>query len=189
MTATIAVKPDIGDEAIRKGSGKSWDEWVQLLDAWGAAERPHDEIARYVCDLGVDGWWAQGVTVGYERIKGLRAYGQRRDGRFEGSASKTFPVPVERLFAAWTDQSERNRWLEPGILTLRTARDNRSARFDFAGESGIFALWFTDKGLGKSSVALTFDKLPSKEAADAFRETWKAHLASLAKHLNEQNGM
>ena len=185
MTATITAKPDLGDEAIRKGSGKSWDEWVQILDAWGAAEKPHKEIARYVCDLGVDGWWAQGVTVGYERIKGLRDPGQRRDGHFEGSASKTFPVSVERLFAAWTDEAERDRWLEPGTLALRTAQDNRSARFDLAGEGGILALWFTDKGPGKSSVALQLDKLPSKEAADEFRETWKAHLADLAGYLRE----
>ncbi|MDQ3657896.1 MAG: hypothetical protein M3457_22825 [Chloroflexota bacterium] len=180
--ATSTAKPDISDEAMREGSGKSWDEWVHVLDAWGAAEKPHKEIAQYVCDLGVDGWWAQGVTVGYERIKGLRAHGQRRDGHFEGSASKTFPVPVDRLAAAWIDETERDRWLEPGILILWTAQDGRSARFDIA-DGGILALWFTNKGPGKSSVALTCDKLPSKAAADAFRETWKAYLASLAKHL------
>ncbi len=182
MTQTT-TKPDLSDEAIRKGSGKTWDEWTEILDAWGAAEKPHKDIAQYVCDLGVDGWWAQGVTVGYERIKGLRAHGQRRNGHFEGSASKTFAVPVERLFTAWTDDADRDRWLEPGMLTMRTAQDHRSARFDIAGDDGILALWFTEKGSGKSSVALQLDKLPSKEAADEFRATWKAHLANLARHL------
>ncbi len=182
MIQTFAATPDLSDEAIRKGSGKTWAEWVELLDAWGAAEKPHQEIARYVYDLGVDGWWAQGVAVGYERIKGLRDHGQRRDGRFVGSASKTFAVHVERLFTAWTDESERNRWLEPGTVTMRTAQDHRSARFDLAG-GGILALWFTDKGLEKSSVAVQRAGLPSKEAADHFRETWKAHLAELSRYL------
>ena len=179
---TTTTKPDLSDEAIKNGSGKTWAEWVEILDAWGAAEKPHKEIAWYVADLGVDGWWAQGVTVGYERIKGLREHGQRRDGHFEGSASKTFAVPVERLCAAWTDESERDRWLEPGTLTMRTAQAGRSARFDLA-DGGILALWFTDKGPEKSSVALQLDKLTAKAAANAFRETWKARLADLAKHL------
>lgn len=183
MQTSTTAKPDLGDEAIRKGSGKTWAEWVDILDAWDAVAKPHKEIAQYVCDQGVDGWWAQAVTVGYERIKGLRAHGQRREGHFEGSASRTFPVPVARLHAAWTDEAERDQWLEPGTLALRTAQDGRSARFDVAGEGGILALWFTDKGPEKSSVALQFDQLPSKAAADAFRETWKAHLADLAKYL------
>ena len=33
---TLTATPDLSDEAIRKGSGKTWDEWVQLLDASGA---------------------------------------------------------------------------------------------------------------------------------------------------------
>lgn len=180
--ATTTAKPDLSDDAIRKGSGKTWDEWVEILDAWGAAEKPHKDIAAYVCGLGVDGWWAQGVTVGYERIKGLRMHGQRRDGHFEGSVSKTFAVPVARLSTAWTDESERKRWLEPGMLSMRTAQDHHSARFDLA-DGGILALWFTDKGSDKSSVALTCDKLPSKAAVDQFRDTWKAHMANLGRHL------
>ncbi len=69
---TSTATPDLSDEAIRQGSGKTWAEWVEILDTWGAADKQHKEIARYVSDLGVDGWWAQGVTVGYERIKELR---------------------------------------------------------------------------------------------------------------------
>lgn len=185
--ATATARPDLGDEAIRQGSGKSWAEWVEILDAWDATTKPHKAIAEYVCDCGVDGWWAQAVTVGYERIKGLRAPGQRRDGQFEGRASKTFAVSVDRLYAAWVEQAERDQWLDAGTLTLRTARDSRSARFDVDGEDGIVALWFTDKGPGKSAVALQRDRLPSKEAADRFREIWKARLACLARHL-ERDG-
>lgn len=176
-------KPRMSDEAIRNGSGKNWAEWVEILDAWGAAGKTHTEIARHISGLGVDGWWAQSVTVGYERIKGRRAAGQRSDGLFEGSASKTFPFPVERLYAAWTDESERDQWLEPGLLTLRTGQEDRSARFDIVGDNRILSLYFTDKGAGKSSVALQQVKLPSKNAADAFRETWKLLLSDLARHL------
>lgn len=41
---------DLGksDETIRRGSGKSWDEWFAILDAWGAEEHTHTEIARHL---------------------------------------------------------------------------------------------------------------------------------------------
>ena len=28
------------DEAIRQQTGRGWEEWFDLLDEWGAAERP-----------------------------------------------------------------------------------------------------------------------------------------------------
>jgi len=183
MTTAYVNEPQMSDEAIQKGSGKSWAEWIELLDAWDAPERSHKEIADYIYGLGVSGWWAQAVTVGYERIKGLRELGQVGDGVYQGSASKTFPVPVERLYAAWTDEAERDAWLPAGTLALRGAQGDRSARFDLGDGSGILALWFTDKGPGKSSVQLQNEKLPSKEATVTFRDTWKAHFAELAAYL------
>ena len=45
------------DEVIRTNTGRTWDEWFALLDAWGAAGRPHPEIARRVVkEHGVGGW-------------------------------------------------------------------------------------------------------------------------------------
>ncbi len=179
MTNGRGAELPMSDEAIREGSGRTWDEWVAVLDAWDAASKSHTEIARYIAGLGVDGWWAQGVTVGYERIKGLRQAGQQRDGSYQGSASKTVPVPVERLFEAFVDDAARNAWLEPGTLTLRTSQAGKSARFDSA--EGIVAAWFSAKGDAKASVQVQVEKLPSKEAADECKALWKARLADLAK--------
>ncbi len=176
----------MSDEAIRKGSGKSWDEWLEALDAWGAQDRTHKEIADYVYgQFGIDGWYAQGVTVGYERMRGMRAHGQRADGNYSGSASKTFPVPVADLFTAWTDDAERDRWLDPGTLGLRTSRPDSSARFDVAGDGSIISVTFIDKGPTKSSVQIQNDKLPSKKAAGQFRVTWKERLNHLTEILKQ----
>ena len=102
------------DEVIRRNTGRAWDGWFALLDAWGAARRPHPEIARWLVDEhGVGGWWAQGVTVAYEQARGLREPGQRRGGLYEVSATKTVNVPVERLYEAFADPELRERWL-PG---------------------------------------------------------------------------
>jgi hypothetical protein len=100
------------DEVIRSNTGRTWDEWFALLDGWGAARRPHPEIARWLVEEhDVGGWWAQGVTVAYEQARGLRDPGQRRGGLYEANASKTVAVPVERLYEAFADPALRERRL------------------------------------------------------------------------------
>lgn len=44
-----------------------------MLDAAGARDWPHKQIAEHlVAAHGVDGWWAQSITVGYEQATGRR---------------------------------------------------------------------------------------------------------------------
>lgn len=182
--ASTGTAPQMSDDAIRDKTGKTWDEWKTHLDAWGAADRPHTEIARYVNEtLGIDGWWAQGVTVGYERMIGRRTVGERSDGTFYTSASKTVPAGIEAHFAAWVDEGQRDQWLAPGTLTLRTSQDGKSARFDDNDFGGIISLHFTGKGDGKSSVSMQIEKLPSPDAIDERKATWKARLTDLAAYL------
>lgn len=44
------AEPAMSDEAILRGSGKTWNEWFALLDTWGGTERTHPDIARYVAE-------------------------------------------------------------------------------------------------------------------------------------------
>lgn len=149
------VTDDLGvsDEAVLRGSGKSWKQWLRLLDEWAAASRMHREIARHVHDEhGVDGWWAQTVTVGYERARGLRRVNQRPEGSYCAYVSKTFPVDATTLSRAFTEARRRNRWLEPGVLRVRTSQPGRSARFDDTDGWGRVSAWFTAKGEQKSTA-------------------------------------
>ena len=178
----------MSDEAVRRGTGKTWDEWLVLLDSWGAAERTHPEIARHLAEAhGLDGWWAQGVTVGYERARGMRAVHQRPDG-FSVNASKTFPVPVGRLFAAFVEEEVRDGWLEPGTLRLRTAQPVRSARFDVLANGTRLAVNFAAKGEAKASAQLQHEKLPTAEDVETWRDFWKARLDRLAVALANGDG-
>ena len=110
------------DATIKQKTGCTWERWVKALDHHGAAEMSHTDIARLVhTTYKVDGWWSQTVTVGYERIKGLRAKGQRRDGSYEVNKSRTFGVPVTALYDAWADPRVRGRWLDGESVKVRTA--------------------------------------------------------------------
>jgi hypothetical protein len=179
-------EPSVSDAAIQRATGKSWDEWFSLLDAWHGTTHNHTEIARHVYETyGIDGWWAQSVTVGYERARGMRALHERPDG-FSGNASKTFSVPVERLFAAFVEQEERECWLAAVELRNRTNQPNKSARFDVLPGDTRLAATFVAKGPEKAAVQLQQDRLSSAEEVAHWKSLWKDQLARLARYLAEQ---
>ena len=53
------AEPPVSETAIVRGTGKGWDDWFRILDAWDGTTHTHTEIARYVNgEHGVDGWWS-----------------------------------------------------------------------------------------------------------------------------------
>ena len=172
------------DAVIQANTGKTWDEWFAVLDAWGAVERPHPEIARWVHEEhGVGGWWAQGVTVAYEQARGLRAPGQRRGGQFEVNASKTVAVPVERLYEAFVDDGLRERWLPGGEFEVRSARPSKSIRANWGDGSTRLLVNFTARGAAKSQVALVHERIPDAATAEELKPWWRARVADLKRLL------
>ena len=171
------------DETIKAKTGCTWEKWVYVLDKWGAMKKSHTEIAAHISKTyKVDGWWSQGVTVGYERIKGLRARGQRRDGAWEATKSKTFNVPVDELFEAWDDAKTRARWLPEKKLTVRKANKNRSIRITWPDGTSV-EVWFQAKG-EKSIAGVQHVKLTSKADQEARKRYWKERLDALSKLLS-----
>ena len=182
-----AAEPGVSDAAVQRATGKSWDEWFALLDAWQGKTHNHTEIARHVHETyGIDGWWAQSVTVGYERARGMRALHERPDG-FSMNASKTFSVPVERLFTAFVEHDERERWLEAVDLRPRTSQPPRSARFDVLPGETRLAITFVAKGPRKAAAQLQQDRLASAEEVARWKALWKQELARLQAFLGESS--
>jgi hypothetical protein len=169
------------DDAVAKKTGRTWAEWVRVLDAAHAAEKPHREIAEYVSSLGTPDWWSQTVTVGYERIRGLRERGQRRDGAYEANKSRTFNVPIETLFDAFANSRKRNRWL-PVKVKVRTSIPQKSMRITWDDDTSI-QLYFLSKGASKSSVAVQHTKLQDRAAVEATKKAWAEHLERLGEFL------
>jgi hypothetical protein len=181
--ATEGPALPMSNEAIRRRTGRGWEEWFDLLDEWGAAERPHRDIARWVAEEhGIEGWSAQAVTVGYERARKLRAVGEHAGG-FVVTASKTVAVPVDRLYDAFVEESLRRQWLPDGELRERTATRPKSARFDWAdGETRVMVA-FIDKGERKSAVAVQHERLPDAEAAERMKAYWRERVGTLKELL------
>ena len=172
------------DEVIRRRTGRGWEEWFDMLDEWGAVDRSHKEIARWLQEAqGVPGWDSQSITVSYERARGLREVGQHADG-FTVTASKTVNVPVERLYDAWVDATERARWLpESDRLRERTSTRARSARFDWDDGATRVVVGFESKGQSKSLAALSHERLPDSAEAERTKAFWRERVAALKEAL------
>ena len=180
-----AALAGMSDTAIKEKTGCNWEKWVKSLDYHGAAAMSHREIAKLVSDTyKVPSWWTQAVTVGYERIKGLRAMGQQRDGSYQTTKSRTFGVPVEVLFDAWKDSAKRRRWLDGATVRIRTSTPPKSMRLDWNGES-IVSVMFTSKGDTKSAVSIEHTKLPDREAVDKLKHGWSEKLDALSDLLKK----
>lgn len=173
----------MSDVALKEKTGRTWALWVAALDRAGAHEWPHRKIAKHLHeDLGVPGWWSQMVAVGYERIKGLREIGQRHDGAYEASKSKTFAVPVARLYRAWKDARARKKWLPDVTLTIRAATADRSMRISW-GDGTTVDAWFVSKGPAKSQVAVAHAKLKNKADVTGRKAYWDERLKALGAIL------
>lgn len=171
----------MSDASVQKQTGRAWAEWVRLLDAAKAQEKPHRDIVAHVSSLGTPDWWSQMVTVGYERIRGLRDRGQRRGGTYEATRSRTFNVPIETLFKAFADARTRRRWL-PVKIVVRTATAPKSMRINW-DDGSLVAIGFLAKGANKSSVAISHEKLPDKAAVAAVKQAWGGYFDALAELL------
>lgn len=175
-----AALAGITDEAVKKATGCNWERWVGALDYVGAAEWPHREIAKFVSEkYKIPGWWAQSVTVGYERIRGLREKGQRRGGGFETNKSKTIAVPLAKLYEAFRNARLRKRWL-PVKVTVSSATPEKYMHLKLDDDTRV-AVGFYAKGEGKSQVAIQHAKLVSKSDADRMKAFWAERLDALAE--------
>ena len=179
--AATAPAPEytVSSEAMVRGSGRNHEEWFALLDAWGATERRHTDIATWLREThGVGGWWAQSITVDYERARGMRARHQMGAG-FSVSATRTVNADAERLLAAFTDASRRRRWLPGASMRQRPTRAALTARFDWADPPSRVVVTVVPKEPGKATVAVQHEQLPDAEAAERLKAAWRGWLGEV----------
>lgn len=171
------------DEGVRQATGRGWDDWFALLDAWPATGRGHTEIARWlVNEHGVGGWWAQSLTVGYERARGMRAKHQMATG-FAVTVNRTVSVPIARLRAAFVDADRRRRWLPVATMRKRPGRSDSTARFDWPEPASRVVVTFIAKDETKTQVTVQHERLPDAETAQRQKAFWRQALGALKESL------
>ena len=169
------------DEAVVRATGKSWAEWLALLDDAGGRMMNHKQlVAQLQAHHDVSSWWQQQLAVGYEQSRGLRAKHEMTDG-YQISRSRTLAAPIAAVYEAWADDDARARWLPDAAFTVRKATPPRSLRLTWNDGSSV-EVSLADKG-DRTTVTVQHNKLPDAAAAEGMKAQWAAALTRLAAHL------
>ena len=193
------TKGAISDASALKKTGHALSHWYALLDKFGAVEKGHTAAARHLNQVhGVDGWYSQGITVSYERARGVRGVNQRCDGAWEVSVSKTVAASMQQLVKAFTHARTRREWLAEADRELAAAMttglaDNKSkgwvvrpdgaARFRYKWGATVVQLYASPKPAGKIALTVQHTKLADSDAVEKHRGQWKTAFSLLADHF------
>ena len=168
-------RPATSPDAVRAATGREPLDWYALLDEHEATGWSHAEMARWLREEhGVAGWWAQSVTVSYERARGMREVHETSRG-FEATASRTIALPAPELFAA------AHARLSAEAVGVRTATPPRSARYDLP--EGRMHLVVEPKGEDRATVFLVHHKLGDGAAVARHKARWRTWLTELKAEL------
>lgn len=171
------LEQNMGADAMAAATGRTHEQWRAILLGAGARQWSHSEIARHLMDAhGVDGWWAQGITVDFEQAHQGRLPGQRADGTF--AVSRTQTVPGQRLDALAT------------VADAVTARHGRPHGENLTAVMPVVR-WRLDDGTRLAASAqvpnksgtpvnLTWERLSGPEAMEDARAAIDAIFAELA---------
>ena len=176
---TWISEPETPDDKTREATGRGWDEWCDVIEAWGGRSEGHAAIARHLAaTYGLTGWWSQGVTIGYERITGLRVVNQMTDGTFTASKSKTLDLDVDLLRSLLIDDDARRDLFPRHDTVLRSKPTSKALHIGFDEGAALFS--FDAATNGRTRLTVSHEKLPSSEAADRWRFYWAEWLDALA---------
>lgn len=171
-----AATPETSDDAVRASTGKGWEEWRRIIDGHGITD--HAAIASRLQEShGLDGWWAQTVTVGYERIIGLRLPYQRPDGTFSATKSRTLSCDPDELRSMLLDSDDRAVLLGDLETELRSSPQSKSIRIRLDEGTVLFTLDPVSDGRTKATV--THERLARFDDVARWKEYWSGWLAAV----------
>jgi hypothetical protein len=170
--------PEHTDAVIRANTGRGWDEWCGLIDGWAGRVDGHGAVATWLQEEhAVPGWWAQSVTVGWERITGRRLPHQVADGTFTANRSATITTDHVALREMLRDEDGRAdlfAGLEPELRSRPTSKTVRIAL-----TSGVVEIAIAPKADRRTTVHVSHAKLSSPEEVALWKDYWADWLEAL----------
>ena len=195
------------NESVLNKTGKSWSAWFKLMEKWGAAQKGHKQTARYLeAEHGLTAWWAQTITVEYERARGLRQVGQRSGGKFTVSLQRTVTASPEGAFDAFTQPAHLSTWFTRSAqVDLRVGgrysnADNdqgefllleRPERLRFTWDNPehcpgtVVEVRFTSKPGGRVTVQLEHSGIESEDGYLDMKKGWTWAMDSCKSYLEK----
>ncbi len=197
----------VSSEAVREATGRGWEEWLEALDAAGAAEWSHREIVAHLEreHPRVSSWWRQTITVDYERARGKRVVGQTADAGFQVGVQRRVSATVSEAWDVIVSRPEL--WLGEGVAfeagaryevpggasgEVRVVKPGDRLRMTWRPEGwpapATLQLTVSEAGHGKTVVNVHVDRLPDAESREAMRALWRPALERIAAALSGDSG-
>ena len=178
---------------VERATDRTWDQWLQFMAAIGAEDLDHKQIALRVyeeLDGTVEqlGWWTQAVTVAYEQYIGRRIPGQRSDGTFQMSVSRSTAFGMQELMESWAAFAARDETVQAMIVgDVRISGTDRRTTWRTKAEDGSSVVVTSEpKRNGTASIVATQVGLPTLEAKDEARERWSAVVERFLESVQER---
>ena len=197
----------VSSESVREATGRGWREWLEALDAAGAADWGHQEIVAYLERAHPEvssGWWRQSITVGYEQARGKRVVGQTADTGFQVGVQRSVVATVTQVWELITSRPEL--WLGEGVCVsfdqgeqyevppghgalgasgeVRVIKPGDRLRMTWQPADwpapATLQLTLSKSGSGKAAIHIHLEKLPDADTREAMRKYWREALERIA---------
>jgi len=182
---SIKEAAGVSTDAVARRTGKTWDDWFEVLDSAGAQNLDQRGIIAILAQKhGIGPWWQQMIAVGYESLRAKADKPAVSDG-FQISKSCTLDAPLTRVFRLWNDPGERARWLSDERFVVRGATTDRVIRARWGKGNSHVAVSFSEKS-GKTEVSVEHHQIESRSAAEQMKAYWAKKLGLLDEALQDR---
>jgi hypothetical protein len=172
----------VSTDAVARRTGKSWDDWFEVLDSAGAATLDQRGVIAILAQKhGIGPWWQQMIAVGYESLRAKSDKPPAVDG-FHINSSCTLDAPLPRVFRLWNDAGERARWLADDRFVVRGATADKVIRARWGKGTSHVAVSFAEKS-GRTEVSVEHHQIESRGAAEQMKAYWAKKLGLLDQAL------
>lgn len=206
MKSEISTIGNVTNKSVLKCTGKSWRQWVDLLDRAGAKSWTHQEIVKYLRQKFKPGpWWEQMVASCYEIHIGKKVPGRNSKGEYSTVATKAMNVPAKDLWKFVTSNPGLAMWLRPlspiqikagqefetegGVFgSIRTLKAPLRIRLSWQETEwprpSVVQVLIVDRKKGKSMLVIQHDGLMASRLKLQMRDHWKEILQTLHSELH-----
>ena len=191
----LSTKGGLSEAKSLEKTGHGLAHWFDVLDKFGAVEKGHTKAADHLySEHGVPGWYCQGITVAYERARGVRVMNQRCDGVFEVTVSKMMAAKPSQLIKTlkegrgWTDgvDAQLLKALAAAVKDKKSkgfvTRPDGQARFRYKWGDTTVQFNMYPKA-AKTSFVVAHMNLQSADDVEAYRAKWKAAFGAIAEQF------
>lgn len=189
------AEKSINRRTIKEKTGRSLEEWTDLLDEEGFREKPHRDITLYLnTHHGLSPWWAQELSVQYEKTVGRRVTGQTEKTGFQLGVSRTLRTSAGNLWS-WLTSEQGRIWFSgsdsEGIETEpRVLKEGSHLRLRWKlpgwTDFSTLQIRIVSKGIEKTTLTVHQEKLADQETREHMLGYWKEKMDEIEKQWREK---